>query len=227
MKDNHEATDGTEWPRPLPSYMVSELECKVAEYADKYFDDMRLAIGSVAEKYLWLYYTDGHKEYSLPTEWNYQLDANNYQYIVDIADMLPEGIAGQTDHTKYTVTIAPEHENDDIVLLHEMIHVYEGLYNYMGDPPMYGHYGEIQPVVFPFIRDALLISLYNDLKCKIVDLDERILKHANIHSGVKIAVDGGNHDILFFLKSLDLDLRKDYQLGTVCGYGRELLYPKN
>ena len=33
---------------------------------------------------------------------------------------------------------------------------------------------------------------------------------------------GGSHDVLFFLKSLDLDLKLGFKLGTVCGYGRDL-----
>ena len=31
---------------------------------------------------------------------------------------------------------------------------------------------------------------------------------------------GGLHDVLFLLKSFDLDIRKGYDLGTVFGYGR-------
>lgn len=53
--------------------------------------------------------------------------------------------------------------------------------------------------------------------------DMRINKHLSqeqLAKRIKIAQAGGNHDILFFLKSLDVDLRCGYTLGTVCGYGR-------
>lgn len=79
----------------------------------------------------------------------------------------------------------------------------------------------VDSTAFPFIRDVLLLGLYNDLKGRITDLDSHILAHANIHSGTSITVEGGNHDVLFHLKSLDLDLRRGYPLGTVCGYGRD------
>jgi hypothetical protein len=86
----------------------------------------------------------------------------------------------------------------------------------------------VAPCIPPFIRDALLISFYNDLKGKLstcnpgypnADLDSLILDHAHFHNGKTITMIGGEHDVLFYLKSLDLDLRLGYQLGTVCGYG--------
>jgi len=65
------------------------------------------------------------------------------------------------------------------------------------------------------------LELYKKLSSQIEDLDSRILAHANIHSGTDIAQRGGSHDILFLLKSFDLDLQCGYKLGTVCGYGRD------
>lgn len=53
------------------------------------------------------------------------------------------------------------------------------------------------------------------------DLDDRIKAHAHVVSGANIFNLGGNHDVLFYLNSLDLDLRCDYKLGAICGYGRE------
>ena len=71
------------------------------------------------------------------------------------------------------------------------------------------------------------INLYLDLKGKLSadnpgypndDLDVLIHKHANFSDVLLIAEQGGSHDLLFFLKSLDLDLRFGYDLGTVFGY---------
>lgn len=198
-------------------YKPSHLDVKADELARMYFDDMRLTKDSIVGKYLILSYTDGPKEYSLPDEWEWQLNAINYSFKVGEQEA---GVAGSTNHITRTVTIAPKYENDDTVLLHELIHVFEGLYNLKeGFTNNYGD--KIDADVYPFIRDALLLALYNDLRAKIPDLDSRILAHANIYSGTNITNEGGNHDILFFLKSLDLDLRLGYKLGTVCGYGRE------
>lgn len=198
-------------------YTPTDLDNKAEELQEKHFQDMRLEKGSIVEKYIWLSYTDGHSEYSLPEEWQQQLDANNYTYTIG---QLRENISGETNNLTRTVTIAPQYENDNTVLLHELIHVFEALYNCKES--FYNPYGEkVDASVYPFIRDALLLALYNDLKVKIPDLDNRILAHANIYSGINIANEGGNHDILFLLKSLDLDLRLGYKLGTVCGYGRE------
>ena len=42
------------------------LEEKAYDFAEVYFDDLRLSKGSIAEKFLWLDYVNGGKEYSLP-----------------------------------------------------------------------------------------------------------------------------------------------------------------
>ena len=200
----------------MARYIPTQLDWKASEYAENYFNDMRLKDDSIVKDFLLLLY-DGHTEFSLPDEWSYQLNANNYRYIIS---ELSTGIAGQTDHHNRTVTVDLEHEDDDVVLLHEMIHAFLGLYNREED--FINPAGDkVFVCVYPFIRDALLLCLYNDLSKKIKDLDARILAHANIHNGVAIANEGGSHDILFFLKSLDLDLRCGYELGTVCGYDRD------
>lgn len=93
--------------------------------------------------------------------------------------------------------------NTDRVILHEMIHLHEFVIN---DLPMFFH-------------DAVLFCLYKNLKSKVIDLDERIETHGHILNSEQIAAVGGVHDILFLLKSFDLDLKMGYQLGTVFGYG--------
>jgi len=203
-------------------YKATALDERASELSEKYFDDMSLKKGSIVENFFLLKYEDGHTEYDLSYEMSNTVNANNYQYVVGTL----ENAAGETNHTKHTITIAPEYIHDDVILLHEIIHVFEGLYSLRD--PYENHFGDqVEPCVYPFIRDALLICLYNDLKTKIPDLDSRIIAHANIYSGVEIANQGGNHDILFYLKSLDLDLRLGYPLGTICGYGRDEYKAKN
>lgn len=73
----------------------------------------------------------------------------------------------------------------------------------------------------PYYHDLLTITLYKDMAAKITDLDTRLIDHAHVIRGADISSLGGYHDALFFLKSLDLDLKYNYSLGTVCGYGRD------
>ena len=93
---------------------------------------------------------------------------------------------------------------DDSTVLHEMIHLHESVIN---DLPMYYH-------------DMLYWALYQQLKDKIPQLDTIITSHAHIVTGKKLYREGGTHDILFLLKSFDLDIKMGYPLGTVFAYGR-------
>lgn len=130
------------------------------------------------------------------------LDYFSYSYFTyHIADL---GVAaGRFDEESFSLAVAPDHVNDDVVILHEMIHLHEFVL-------------EILPSYF---RDAVLYCLYKDLQNKIDNLDQRIETHGHILNSSNIANIGGTHDILFLLKSFDLDLRKGYKLGTVFGYG--------
>lgn len=73
----------------------------------------------------------------------------------------------------------------------------------------------------PLIRELLVVELYNKLLPQVGDLRERIFNHCELYSYEKTFKEGGEHGVLFFLKSLDLDIRCGYPLGTVCGYGRD------
>jgi hypothetical protein len=105
--------------------------------------------------------------------------------------------------------IHPKHITDVTVILHEMIHAYERML--LLDNSISGQ----------IFRDTLTLCLYNSLKPKINDLDIRILDHSHVSRQWRLNNTGGFHGILFFLKSLDLDIRLGVKLGTVCGYGRE------
>ena len=67
----------------------------------------------------------------------------------------------------------------------------------------------------------LLTCLYRDLSGKIPDLKVRLIMHSHITVAEQTARQGGWHGMLFYLKSLELDLRCGFKLGTVCGYGRD------
>lgn len=116
---------------------------------------------------------------------------------------LDNGTNGQYDIANKTITISPEFQDDDSVLLHEMIHFYE---HSIEEHTMY-------------YRDAIFICLYKDLSNKIQNLDDLILEHGHIYNQNNIAIYGGVHSILFLLKSFDIDIKMGYTLGTVFGYG--------
>ena len=115
---------------------------------------------------------------------------------------LPGNICGQFDQKTLTMTISPEYLEENVVV-HEMIHMYEFMIN---DLPLFYH-------------DALIFCLYKKLVGLIPDLDDRIESHGHILNEQSLYSQGGLHDILFLLKSFDLDLAKGYKLGTVFGYG--------
>jgi len=113
-----------------------------------------------------------------------------------------EGLSGSFNHLESVLRVEPDAV--DSTVLHEMIHLHEFLIN---DQPLYMH-------------DMLYWALYQDLKDKIPKLDEIITGHAHLLTGSSLFSEGGLHDILFLLKSFDLDIRMGYPLGTVFGYGR-------
>ena len=131
-----------------------------------------------------------------------QIEYFSYGYFTCHVEDLGDS-AGRFNREDFSLTISPKYIDDDSVILHEMIHLHEFVI-------------DLQP---QFFHDAIFFCLYKDLSKKIPDLDERIEAHGHILNSSHIAKIGGTHDILFLLKSFDLDLRKGYKLGTVFGYG--------
>ena len=116
---------------------------------------------------------------------------------------LEDGADGVFNGMEYSLSVSPQYLTDDSAILHEMIHLHEFIIN-------------LHPL---FFHDAIFWCLYRKLSKEIPDLDERIEAHGHILNSSIIARQGGTHDILFLLKSFDLDLQMGYQLGTVFGYG--------
>ena len=121
---------------------------------------------------------------------------------------LDEDVGGQTDCKNKNIFINSNYSEDKATILHEMIHAHE----------------VILASRESFYHDILLLSLYNDLREKITDIDKKILAHTYAINGEIISEQGGSHNILFLLKSFDLDLRCGFELGTVCGYGRKEMF---
>ena len=168
----------------------------------EFFEDMCFAPGTKPYELTKCQAKDDDGEWfdtsmSLPDELEY-FSYTWFRYKVE----KQEGLSGSFNHLTSVLTVEPD--ADDSTILHEMIHLHEFLIN---DQPMYFH-------------DMLYWALYRDLKDKIPKLDEIITGHAHLLTESSLFNQGGLHDILFLLKSFDLDIRMGYPLGTVFGYGR-------
>ena len=181
------------------SEQEKELYVTVAKYEEKYFPEITFKPDSIIWDFIKFGYEDSSESCDIPKELQ---GITNYRYYIKDLD---GDCIGTTNGKNRTMTIAPEYVNDKVTILHEMIHIYINIINEF----------------YCFYREVLFLCLYNDLKSKISDLDKRILSHSNAFNSEEISRKGGEHGILFFLKSLDLDLRCGYKLGTVCSYGRD------
>lgn len=168
------------------------------------FEDMLFAPGSNTEELLRCQTkAQGSDEWvsevmSLPDELEY-FSYTYFRYKVEDMDC-----DGCYNPRTYTLSVTPGNLGIDSTILHEMIHLHEELIN---EYPMYFH-------------DMLLWGLYKNVRDKIPRLDEIIDGHAHMLTGSILYEAGGTHDILFMLKSFDLDMRMGYPLGTVFAYGR-------
>lgn len=177
------------------------------EYAEEYFSDFRFELESVVSDFVSMEdeAESGLDTFGAPFEIQYfdQVVMGSLIYKVEPLD---ENVVGQYEPGKHILTISPQYINDKPSILHELIHVFETVIDIC---PKYFH-------------DILFYCIYRDLNGKIPDLHDRIVRHTHLYFGDEITREGGTHDILFFLKSLDLDLKCGYKLGTVCGYGRDI-----
>ena len=183
---------------------------KVVKFQE-FFDDMHFEEDSIVGDYIKVKYGEGKGSFvndtiPIPHAIKY-FDPQQYTYHVkSCSDM---AAWGEYNFAENSLTLREDVLEDDAVLLHEMIHMHE---HALQKVPRYYH-------------EILLLALYNDLKPQIEDeggdLDQLIFGHSNIAEAQHITQIGGEHGILFYLKSLDLDLKMGYDLGTVCGYGRK------
>ena len=180
---------------------TNELYMQILQYELEYFKDMLLKDSGLKKYAIGM---EGDNECSFEDVFNlhFDLEFNRYTYHIKKLD----DCAALCDSKDRTITFDPEYASDKATILHEMIHAYENI---------------IDSIQLTLIREIIFLHLYNKLKPEIPDLDDKIAGHANILSGMNIYIQGGKHDILFFLKSLDLDLRCGYKLGTVCDYDRD------
>ena len=193
--------------RRLRQTKVTDLDRKlwekVIQFSD-FFEDMLFTPGTITYPFLECKISDDNGNEIAPTavlpvglhNFNY----NSFYYRV--REMTPPYMAC-FNKANYSLKVDPRHIDDDYVILHEMIHMHEFVL-------------EIYPTYY---HDAILYSLYHDLRSKIEVLDRRMERQGHIVMQEELAQFGGVHDLLFLLKSFDLDLRMNYPLGTVFGYG--------
>lgn len=172
-----------------------ELQGLSLDLQYEYFEDMMLEDGSLLNDVIEraLNYTDGI--------FLGLTDANIRFYIVE-----NKGFAGCFYGDERKIEIDRKYITDKKVVLHELIHFFEY---------------QLEKEMNPFIRELLMLELYNKLLPQIDDLRERILNHCELFGYEYTFRTHGEHGVLFFLKSVDLDIRCGYPIGTVCGYGRD------
>lgn len=174
-----------------------EMDLMIAiSLLEKLFDDMCFYDKSITSDYMLR--DEKHKAFKK----DLSIDEQHFRIIVK--EM--EEYVAYTDISDRKIVVSKDQTNNKCAILHEMIHAHE-------------HILEKQK---PILKEIVLLELYKDLKPKLakinIDLDKWILNHANIPHNIDLADTGGEHDILFFLKSIDLDLKCGYEPLTIFGY---------
>lgn len=176
------------------------LLTQILAYEAEYFNDMLLKTPEIS-KYMNAIDSDG-EQWNLFYDFNLSLDAQKYTFYVDKL----EDCAGIHDSSTNSITIDSAYLEDKEVILHEMVHAYENI---------------LDTCSVPFIKEFIFLELYKYLQQQNIDIDGRILAHTNMLSGIDIAERGGKHGVFFLLKTLELDIKCNLPLGTICGYDRD------
>jgi len=113
-----------------------------------------------------------------------------------VIERMEGDVAGS--YNDYRITLPPDAKDD--LILHEMIHAHIDML--VKQPPL------------SFFSEYLMFYLYKSLKKKIKQLDMMIRIQGEYWHVRKQPY---CHGLLFFLKSLDLDIRLNLPLGTVYG----------
>lgn len=166
---------------------------------EDYFDDMMLDEKSIMSKYTAMPFDDFCDDTNNGTD-ALSLMANHYRF--EISTDMPNDCDGYNRQEDKLIVIGKSAINNNSVILHEMLHAHE----------------QILLSINHVVRDTILLELYKKLKPQIERLDDLILFHSNIHHSIELSEMGGEHSLLFMLKSLDIDLRCGYELFTVFGY---------
>ncbi|EFI36135.1 hypothetical protein Dthio_PD3588 [Desulfonatronospira thiodismutans ASO3-1] len=169
---------------------------KATDFEEKYFGDMNLDDfeEELSGKETWI----GGKWVKVKRDFytEFGITLGRWRFIIV---KKPKGYAGKCFPKSCTIKIAEEYKDNDIVLLHEMIHAFECM--------LFKH---------EFFFQYVLIKLYKKLSEQVPNLDELLMFDQHVDSIV--------HSPLFCLKSIDLDLRLNQEIGTTYAYEREELF---
>ena len=177
---------------------------KVYELGENYFKDMMFQPESVIGDFMKVSMKcPGDDEWhtaaiTLPNELEY-FTYTWFDFHVEHLDC-----DGCFDIANQTLLIDSACKDNDNTILHEMIHLHETVL-------------ETLPAYY---KETLFIALYWHLRNLIPDLDEIMKKYGHIYEEDALTEQGGQHGLLFLLKSFDLDIKKGLPLGTVMGYGK-------
>ena len=191
----HRSPNFSDW-RQNRTPAESELQLLAFKLQDKYFSDLRLQSPSITRKLF------RYKSQDDDGQW---YDVVDDMPIISIQGWIfkfrcTQKWLGLCDAKHKTIFIKQNLEDVEhlATLLHEIIHAFES------------------QLVFSF-REWLVIEPYRRLSRRI----KPALLHRYITSSTHALVHNTAHGVLFLLKSIDLDLRLKWKVGTVFGYGRE------
>jgi len=180
------------------------LKAAVDEYEDEYFEDMRFEDGSITDPFMGERDSSDRRYpqvYHLPADLYNRVGIRNSGYRFTVVS--PDDSTPTVLFKPKTVSFGRKYIKDKAAILHEMIHVHEET---------------LSDRRFTLHKDALFLCLYNKLKAKVDQLDDRIFKQLQFHDGAERALRCGPHGILFYLKALELDLRCGWEPETVLGF---------
>lgn len=196
-------TDATDEERALAQ--------KVEELGWAYFGDMRFESDSILHDFVIVQTKNNEGVWvDCTTDLPPSFDPFSYQWFTYHIKEVDPLTQGRFDHEEQSLTISPRYVEDEVTILHELIHLHEFV---IDELPLYYH-------------ELVLWCLYQNLRSKVSNLDIIIKKCVHIYDQDMLNSRAGAHGILFLLKSIDIDLRKGYPLGTVFGYGRKDMIEK-
>jgi hypothetical protein len=191
-----------------------ELILKVLEYEQLYFEDMQFLPGSIAGD---AFVKRKRDKFLRQGKWK---DRKNKKCFdcpetdpTSLISMFPCKIQriAEGEHAEGVfhglvggITIDPKYNNQNVIL-HEMIHAYEWIID-----------NAAHHIKFPF-RDILVMRLYDKIKniMQPLDLDNQIMRFSRYNQKRRKS---NMHSVLFFLKSLDLEIRTENGLGDISGF---------
>lgn len=124
-----------------------------------------------------------------------------YKQIVVRVDDMPD-VAGCYSTETDEITISPDYCSDLVTLAHELVHMW--VHRLRGFSM--GYY------------EMVLVHLWDELKSRQPDVIKGAFGLLECHRHSELENSGGEHGLLFLLKSYDIDMRMGWPLGRTFGY---------